>query len=109
MKMAQEYAESGCDKDEIVELLYLDGIGPETARACVDNLDGISCKASVNQEEEGIWDFSFEDAAGRMWRGSDFGHSVVASNKEEAIRKASSILSLTEDSLETVIDAEKIG
>jgi hypothetical protein len=105
VRLASGYMDDGCSPEEIVELLYIDGVSSDIARECIASL---SAGTSSDKESDCEWDFLFEDANGRIYRGSSIGMTVTAASKEEAMKKAADLVAPNQDSLEAVIDAEPI-
>ena len=99
---ASEYSEDGLAPDEIVDMLILDGFPSELSRNHVEM--GLTARAEFEDE----WDFTYEDAHGRIWRGSQLGVTVAGASKEEAIAAAEALVASGEIRLERVIDAERI-
>lgn len=104
LKQAKSFLDSGCTEDEVSDLLTLEGVPPADARSEV-----AAAKAQPKQAAGGDrWDFLWEDAYGRLWRGSEFGQTVTASTKEEAMKKAEAIVVRSSDSMEVVINVEPV-
>jgi hypothetical protein len=107
---ASEYLADGCSLDEVVELLILDGYPSDLARSQVGAELSVRCASLEAEEEETLWDFTFEDARGHLYTGSQFGLAVTADSKESAMQKAGALLEEEgSDSKETVIDAEPLA
>jgi len=103
---AAEYRNEGLDPSDIVDMLILDGFPPALSRQYVET----STAASYidMQEECPLWDFLYEDASGRIWRGSQLGMTVTGEDREEAIKNAAALVASGDIQLERVIDAERI-
>lgn len=104
LKQAQSYLDSGCTEDEVSDLLTMDGIESSAAREQVK-----AAKAQPKQAAAGTrWDYLWEDVNGRLWRGSEFGQTVTASTKEEAMQKAEAIVAPSKDSMEVVLSVSPV-
>ena len=93
----------GCSVDDAVDMLIAEGVPSQSARSRV------AAAASGRKNSPALassqkWNFIFEDAAGRIWSGSEFGLHVTASTREEAMQKAEELIAPDSDSLETVVD-----
>ena len=102
---AQQYGIDGLTPDEIVDMLIVDGFPPELCRDYVE----MGRTASAESETEGEWDFLYEDAHGRIWRGSQLGMTVAGASREEAMSAAKALVTSGDIQLERVIDAERIA
>lgn len=105
---AEGYLRDGCSRDEAVELLILDGFPADLARNQVGTLLTREASAQPEEERGTDWDFYFEDSLGRRCRGSQFGLTVTANSKEEAMEKAAQLVASGDDSKEKVVDAEPV-
>jgi len=99
---ASEYREEGLAPDEVVDMLILDGFPSELSR------NHVKMGTTAQAESGDRWDFTYEDAYGRIWRGSQLGITVAANSKDEAIAAAVELVASGEIQLERVIDAERI-
>lgn len=104
--LASSYVNSGMTVDETVELLVEDGFNVEMARNYVMSM------VSDDSEDCSEWDYIYETVNGSIRRGSDRGHVITASTREEAMEMATEMLSeesLTMDSpQERLLDVERI-
>jgi len=104
--LASSYVRSGMTADETVELLVEDGFGVEIARNYVTSM------MHEPEEEDGVWDYVYETVNGSIRRGSDRGHIINASTKEEALDLAQEKLmenyNPVMSSQERLLDVEKI-
>jgi len=104
--LASSYVDSGMTADETVELLVEDGFNVEMARNYVASM------MHEPESEEGVWDYIYETINGSIRRGSDRGHILNASTKEEALEMAQERLAdnynpiMTEQ--ERLLDVERI-
>ena len=98
---AAQYREDGLDPDEVVDMLILDGFPADLCRSHVE----MGRMASVGEDS---WDFLYEDAYGKTWRGSEIGIRVGAESKEDAIVLAQTRLADAGILFERVVDAERV-
>jgi len=99
---ALQYCDEGLTSDEVVDMLILDGFPSELSRNYVE----MEKEASADPEMR--WDFLYEDANGRIWRGSQLGFTVAGANRDEAIAAARDLVVSDDIRLERIIDAEQI-
>ena len=101
---ALQYCDEGLVPDEVVDMLILDGFPSELSRTYVSM--GMGKEASADPGTQ--WDFLYEDANGRIWRGSQLGITVAGATRDEAIAAARILVESRDIRLERIIDAEQI-
>mgnify|MGYP006282954821 CR=1 FL=1 len=101
---AMEYQDDGLEPDEIVDMLILDGFPAELSREHV-----MACAAASQIDTQGdLWDFLYEDANGKIWRGSQMDMTVTGETREEAMSNAADLIASGDIQLERIVDAERI-
>jgi len=83
--LAHDYIESGLDDQEVTELLIVDGLDRDAAQGYIS----MAKDNWADDESDQEFSFVFEDIYGNVFSSHDIGKTILASSKEEAIKKAS--------------------
>lgn len=105
--LANSYIEDGLEESECVELLMIDGLARESAESYATMA---LSQEEIKEEQLPQYNFSFEDAYGKIWSSYDIGKVVEASNDDQAWERAEELLtSETEVEFQKVLSVSRIG
>ena len=105
IKIASEYLDDGLSREEVIELLILDGINRNAASNYIDMIeDGNS------DVEDGLYEYSFicEDCSGKLLSSHEIQKIVKASSAEEAWQKAEELIDEENLDIEKIVSVEKL-
>jgi len=86
---ARDYLESGLSDSEVAELLVVDGLDRDAASGYIAMAKEMG---SSFDDEDKEYSFVFEDIYGNVFTSHDIDKTVMASSKDEAFRKACSLV-----------------
>jgi hypothetical protein len=103
---ASEYIASGLSELEVVELLIVDGLDRDAAKSYISLAQDMG---GGSDEEDQEFSFVFEDTYGNVFSSYDVNETIIASSKEEAWKKAFSLIGDDVDyEIQSILSVSKI-